>query len=357
MSNLYSQARYISTAQYDALEQYPENPRNADGFVEDFDYDNLVYEHVNYDVADLEVSPLLEYSLGLQDAFESVNAANAGLSSEKHEPAPLLATQFLQGNLQQTAVQSPLTHLEPQMPAASAPPAATTPSAPIAGLQFANQSQARKAFAQREVAHDWQSPCNDSTIPTNQADREKYVVELMAAFVDISCCHDSNTVESFQERWVGIAEGRSPYTREQMETVCWMIIDIALALHERGPVVLHVFDDSKLRNAHKSRNLTFAKRIECICDLMRLSKWRCEVLLNCDDLDMVVAAPVQMIGMAKTNKKSNFKRQACLAAGRAKLNGKNKGKGTQAIIEDADDEHDEGRPIDDEVPALPIHEV
>jgi hypothetical protein len=118
-----------------------------------------------------------------------------------------------------------------------------------------------------------------------------------------------------------------------------MILDIAIALHERGPVALYVFDESKLRNAYKSRNLTFAKRIECICELMRLSKWRCELLLDCDDLDMVVATPVQMIGIAKTNKNQNFTRQAYLAAGRAKLNGKNKGKGTQAIMEDADDEH------------------
>lgn len=310
MSSPYSQGCYMSTAQQDALEQYLENPRNADGFVEDFDYDNLVYEDVNYDIADLEVSPMLDYSLGLQDAFNSVNAANAGLPSEKYESAPLLAPQSL-----------------------------TIPSAPIAGLQFANHSQARKAFAQRKVAHDWQSPRNDSTIPNNQADREKYIVELMAAFIDISRCHDSKTVDSFQERWVGIAEGRSPYTREQMETVCWLILDIALALHERGPVALYVFDESKLRNAYKSRNLTFAKRVECICELMRLSKWRCELLLDCDDLDMVVATPVQMIGIAKTNKNQNFTRQAYLAAGRAKLNGKNKAKGTQAIMEDADDEH------------------
>ncbi|KAH7092502.1 hypothetical protein FB567DRAFT_625486 [Paraphoma chrysanthemicola] len=104
-----------------------------------------------------------------------------------------------------------------------------------------------------------------------------------------------------------------------IETVCWAMLDMATALHERGPVVLRVFDDSKLKNAHNSRKLTLAQRIGFICDLLRLKKSRCETLLNYDDIDMTIAAPAQMIAMAKTNKKQNIKRQTVLVSGRETL--------------------------------------
>ncbi|KAH7066310.1 hypothetical protein BKA63DRAFT_396274, partial [Paraphoma chrysanthemicola] len=186
-------------------------------------------------------------------------------------------------------------------------------------LLFANYAQASNAFAERVIPHNWKAPANDKTMPTSQADREKYVRQILAAFVDISECHDATTTESFQDRWASLSEGRSPYTTNMIEVVCWTMLDMAIALHERGPVVLRVFDDSKLKNAQKSRNLTFAQRIGFICDLLRLTKSRCETLLDYDDLDMTVAAPAQMISMAKTNKKQNIKRQIVLMNGREKL--------------------------------------
>ncbi|KAF2029452.1 hypothetical protein EK21DRAFT_20542, partial [Setomelanomma holmii] len=190
-------------------------------------------------------------------------------------------------------------------------------------LHFANYAEALAGFASREVAHNWQSPRDDQTIPKTQKDRAKYIIQLLAAFMNISACHDSDTVKSFQVRWANIANSQSAYTREQMETVCWKLLDIAIALHERGPVVLNIFDDAKLATVRKSRNFTFAERIQYICELLRLSKSRCETLLGWDDMDMTVAAPAQMISMAKTNKKQNVKRQEYLLKGRAKL--KNQG--------------------------------
>ncbi|KAF2822422.1 hypothetical protein CC86DRAFT_261829, partial [Ophiobolus disseminans] len=183
-------------------------------------------------------------------------------------------------------------------------------------LQFANGIKAEQAFSRRQIPSSWQPPVKDATIPQNQADREKYIAQMVAAIVDTRSCHDSDTNESYQERWAEIAQGRSTYTSQNIETVCWKLLSVAEKLHQHGPEILRVFDENKLHTIHKSRNLDFAQRILFICDLMRLSKSRCEILLGLDNLEMTVGAPAQMLYMAKTNKKTNLKRQEYLLEGR-----------------------------------------
>jgi hypothetical protein len=211
---------------------------------------------------------------------------------------------------------------------------AAVPTEPIAGLHFANRAEAQQAFAQRKVAWTWKAPQPDFTMPLIQQDREKYILQLLAAFKDTSTCQDSGTAISYEERWANLAAGQSTYTPQQLETVCWKLLETALKIHSHGPASLRIFDDGKLKTVHMSRKLNFAARIQLVCDLLRLSKSRCETLLAFDDVEMTVGAPAQMIAMAKTNKKQNRKRQGQLIKGREVLKGKDGKAGRKEVGEE-----------------------
>jgi len=355
MSNQQQQDGKANQVVQDALQDYLANPQNATNFVEDFDYDNFDVEALPYDPAAFEADYLALFGdgRGLKDAFDSIVVPTAVAAANLEAPAPdravegnvlplsvgeqpqpdlVVGSHQPDGHLQQHVVPQPQPeHITPTeenswTPNIPTPLAATAADTPLPGLQFANHAQAQQAFAQREVPSNWHSPHPDTSIPQTQADREKYITDMLSAIADTRTCQDSSTVESYQGRWAGLAQGRSPYTSQQMETVCWKLLDIAEKLHAQGPGSLRIFDQAKLRTVYKSRKLNFAQRIQFLCDLMQLSKSRCETLLAFDDLEMTVGAPAQMISMAKTNKKQNLKRQEYLVKGRARLCGQGKDK-------------------------------
>jgi hypothetical protein len=189
----------------------------------------------------------------------------------------------------------------------------------IAGLLFANYDQAQQAFSQRHVPHNWQPPRSDGSIPTNQTDREKYIVQLMAAFLDISKCSDSDTVKTYQQHWTGTTQDHTDTGYQDLETACWKILEVAEALHRVGPRCLHIFDKHKFRLAYKSRSMRFSQRIQALCDLLRLSKARCSRLLDFDELENTVAAPQYIHRLCEGNKHDNRKRQEILIEGRMQI--------------------------------------
>jgi hypothetical protein len=87
---------------------------------------------------------------------------------------------------------------------------------------------------------------------------------------------------------------------------CEKLLDVAEHLHRHGPSSLRIYDSSKLRTISQSRNLTFARRIESLCALLRLSKSRCDMVM-----------PAYVISMIKSNKKQNVNRQDLICNSRS----------------------------------------
>ncbi|KAJ4364126.1 hypothetical protein N0V83_009581 [Neocucurbitaria cava] len=257
-------------------------------------------------------------------------------------PAPIAQLQFANNAQAQQAVPTLVQEHQIGMPPPANPQGPNADwehvmhmfPAPTAQLQFANYAQSQQAVATHPLPHNWRAPLNDPTLPNNVDDQSYYVAQLVAAFMDITQCIDSEDVDSFQEHWETLASGRpSPYTEEMMEIISWQLVTIAEDLHRQGPISLGVYDATKLKNAKKSQKLTFGARIQQICTLLRLSKARCETCLKGDGLEMIVATPVLLVAQTKGNKNQNQGRQGVLVAGR-----KTKKKGKIAVHRDADDE-------------------
>ncbi|KAF1846256.1 uncharacterized protein K460DRAFT_253634, partial [Cucurbitaria berberidis CBS 394.84] len=181
-------------------------------------------------------------------------------------------------------------------------------------LQFANGAQALLYKANRTVPYDWQAPQSDDSIPHDDERRGLYVRQLFAAFLDNSESIDSEKM----------ADWSSAYTEQQIEIVCWKMVGIAEALHTRGPISLGVYDQAKLKLTRASRNLLFSGRITQICQLLRLSKFRCESMMDFEGLEMCVATPDLLISQTKINKRLNAERQKTLVEGRKAMKGKGK---------------------------------
>jgi hypothetical protein len=190
-------------------------------------------------------------------------------------------------------------------------------SNPIAGLRFANHAQAQQAFSQRYIQNDWHPPINDESMPRGQVDREGYIAQLKAAFIDISQCQDAGTAKIFGRPWYNIPRDSTTRTSECLETVCWKLLNIAENLHHFGPRSLRIFDENKFKTAYKFRHHTFSYRIQALCKVLRASKARCSKLLDFDDLGNLVAAPEQILSSSESNKHDNRRRQEFLVEGRA----------------------------------------
>jgi hypothetical protein len=331
-----NQTMILDKSQKDALQQYLMDPHNSVDFDENFNYDDADYTNLNYEALVFESGSMALYSDGLRDAFESIDAKKATQQAEINicntsptangslqyglsvceTPAIGLHDRDITMENSQARLEPTSAHINSDI---LATPNVLIAPVPMAGLIFANRVQAQQAFSRREVPYNWQPPQKDITIPQEEADRKTYIAQLMEAFTDTSQCQDPDGVPSLQEQWTGVAQGHSLYTSDQMETVCWKLLEIAMNLHHWGPGSLHIYDQSKFKLIHKSRKLKFAERIELLCDLMRLSKARCVTFLDFDDLEMTVGSPAQVISMTKTNKKQNRKRQELILEGRAQL--------------------------------------
>ncbi|KAI4650600.1 hypothetical protein J4E93_002957 [Alternaria ventricosa] len=189
-------------------------------------------------------------------------------------------------------------------------------AAPPQSMHFANFAEAQRAAATRVVHHNYHPLANDSSFPQDQAARRFYIRQLYDAFTDITQCIDSATVANFDLRWATLSSGTSPYTPAMITTVCHALLSIAIDLHTHGPISLNVYDQGKLENVYKYRNLTFSARVDKVCELMRISKARCGNLLKFEGLEMVVATAPLLIRQTRSNYHHNRNRQDDLVAGK-----------------------------------------
>jgi hypothetical protein len=311
--------------------RYFANTQDGVDFVKNFNYDNFEYEGAEYDPAAIDsiAADILAKRKDSkvptqQQGTQQQGTAQQGYAQQGYAQQGYAQQGYAQqGYAQHTyAQQVRAQQVYAQQGTAKWVPTQDLSFPQYAGLHLNNHGESHEAFLRRHSPWSWQPPQNDVTYPHDKTTRRNYAACLMFALKDIRICQDSKHVASFEERWAGLAQGRSVYTKEQLETVCWKLLDIAEKLHQHGPMALHIFDQNKLQTIYMSRNDNFKQRIRHLCDLMRLSKARCETLLAFDDMEMTVAAPAQMLAMAKTNKKQNVKRQEYLAEGRAQLMGK-----------------------------------
>lgn len=145
-------------------------------------------------------------------------------------------------------------------------------------LAFRNLAEAKEAMLSRHLDEVWSAPTGDSTIPTNDEERAKYVAELLEAMKDTSSFSDKSDTPAFISRWTPNAINAPDPTH--MEKVCWQLVNVAERLHIDGPASLPIYDKLALATARKSRLLTFAERMRHLSALLRLSKSRCFSLLK-----------------------------------------------------------------------------
>jgi hypothetical protein len=163
---------------------------------------------------------------------------------------------------------------------------------------------------------------------------------MYEAYVDIIQCIDRATVPNFDSFFATLSSNpsTSPITPFEISTICWNLLTIAIDLHTRGPVCLNVYDPAKLKNVYKYRKLEFSERIAKICELLRISKARCNSLLRLVGLGMVVATAPALCRQTMSNHLHNSRRQTDLIIGKNVVAGKKRG---AAAMDGDEDEAEE----------------
>jgi hypothetical protein len=180
-------------------------------------------------------------------------------------------------------------------------------------IRFPNLSAAISTIPPRV----WSFRPSDSSIPTNDVDRQYWVLKLLIAINNIADVYDSRG-PIFQKRWNAVTNGPSNhYSAADKEMVAWDILALAESLHQNGPSAFLSFDKDFWNKAVKTESWTFEERMNKIVELLSSSKSRCEKVLGGTSVHIVVANPDILIKTTKVNSRQNGRRQQVLEAGRA----------------------------------------
>jgi hypothetical protein len=230
------------------------------------------------------------------------------LPTQSYQPTPQQRQSHVLPNLFRGPTIAPIP--ANQLPAS---PAASDTQDQPQGLYFKNLAQAKHALETRVMSANttWEPDTTDSTIPRNDNQQAKYVVQVLSAMKDISVAQDST------RHWPrSPADAKQPYYHpSHVEKVCWVLISKAVALHTQGPRTLATYDPSALRNARIEQRLSFAARIDAMCALLRFSKSRCDRLMKGETFEIVVGAPQHLLNQSRMNKDQNQIKQGRLKKG------------------------------------------
>ncbi|KAF9690740.1 hypothetical protein EKO04_011436 [Ascochyta lentis] len=214
-----------------------------------------------------------------------------------------------------------------------------TPEQPQSRLTFTSLRDAEASMPERYLEKNWRSPNPDDTVPQTDEERDHWVVKMLKAMQDTSKCKDNKDGFSFLKRW----RHADYYNVQEMEKVCWHMLDIAERLHAEGPSATNIYCQDAHKKMYASRNLTFEQRIIAICDMLKLSKFLCDNLMKGEGIEALVGAPKQKMSGAKTMHVQNLKRQNWLETGRRKDTDHSKGEtdipeddGQDAVVNTAD---------------------
>ena len=186
------------------------------------------------------------------------------------------------------------------------------PQNPYTGLAFVSLSDAEAAMPSRYLESDWRAPSPDNTVPNTHRKRAEYVLMLLNALQDTSECKDNKNGFSFLKRWLNTGY----YNVQEMEKVCWHMLDIAERLHTQGPAATNIYCQDAHKKLKASRGLTFEQRIVAICAMLKLSKHLCDNLLKGEGIETLVGAPKQKMSGAMTMMVQNQRRQKWITFGR-----------------------------------------
>jgi hypothetical protein len=180
-------------------------------------------------------------------------------------------------------------------------------------LHFSSLPQAIAAMPIR----DYWRPATDHTIPTNDLQRQQWVLQLLRAINNTTNVCDAQGLV-FQNRWYKPGVGLSTfYSAESKEILAWDILALVEALHRKGGSALVAFNQQFWTQAKKEKHWTFSERMQKITELLAISKARCDKLLAGAGLQSVVSRPEDLIKTTKSNGVQNGKRQRILEVGRA----------------------------------------
>jgi hypothetical protein len=168
----------------------------------------------------------------------------------------------------------------------------------------ATRDEALKTFKVRveELGYHWQHPTLDASIPQTNAERETVFYQLLGAMKDIYVGRDIGS-NAFNSRWA--AHAPNNYAEEELEIACWDIINFAEKLHRQGSDTLSIRDPHSLHIVKASSHLTFEQRIRVIGTIAREWKARIDGMIKGDKLETTVAAPIEALQSAHTNKSAN----------------------------------------------------
>ncbi|KAF2800304.1 hypothetical protein K505DRAFT_355866 [Melanomma pulvis-pyrius CBS 109.77] len=158
------------------------------------------------------------------------------------------------------------------------------------------------------------SPAEDVTFPRTDGDRQHYAQQLFTALINRDNVEDKpgRTYNKRAKR----ANGEEFYWVEDMEKVCWDIVDLTERFHRDGPSVLNIHDHSFHKEIiEPTREWSFGKRIGVLIEVMTSFKSRCNKLMKGGVLDHYIANPGEILKNCRNNLRNNNRRQDVLKVG------------------------------------------
>ena len=184
----------------------------------------------------------------------------------------------------------------------------------------------------------WVGVEDDKTIPQNDEERGYWVLRLLLAMQNRDNVLDRRTTKQWGSK------EKDQYSEDQMESVCWNIVDTAERLHTQGLNIFPIYSKKAVSQAVSEQELTFAERIETLIELLCFFKARCDAFMKGVGNEEIIANPRSKLRSSIENRKLNDNRANEKTMTRKKLGiitkGKGKGK-SKATVDDADEDIDE----------------
>lgn len=207
-------------------------------------------------------------------------------------------------------------------------PDAVRSPGPELTLRYPNLAAVQTALA--NIVSDWMPPQPDRTLPTNEEERQAWVVRVKAAFQNSENMHGKRGFKP----WLEKADINEVYSEEAIEYISHHIVvskselysaehsstltfqDIAVKLHIDGPSSLHIWKPETLADIKKTSYYTFEHRMENVLKLISYWKTRCEDMMQNNGFEEIVAMPFKKMVDAVNNADMNKSRQNILEMGR-----------------------------------------
>ncbi|KAL6702792.1 hypothetical protein ACN47E_000928 [Coniothyrium glycines] len=176
------------------------------------------------------------------------------------------------------------------------------------GLSFRNAEHAQQMIPYAP----WNPPENDSTFPSTVQDEQRYVLQLVAAFKDLTSA--SGSLNAADRRRFKIGEP-SCYSNSSIEACAWDVLNKTKQVHTHG-FRFPILDTGILHNIFQTRGWCFQERIENICVTLRISKNAAVSLMKQEKVWTIIGSPEKISRSSTLNAQSNAKRAPWIKHGR-----------------------------------------